>query len=202
MRADSINETARMARATNSLFLFVALYLALTLLSTTDENLLRNGQVVLPQVGAGISIVQSYVLAPVVFLYLHGQALVLLTVLVRKVHTFEAVLRDDLPGRLLSFPNRQDRIASTAKWLRSHRRRTWRRPHQYSSNQADRLVISPFHRRDISDTNFREEPGSCARTMPGSCDRVLTRRSVDDNTWIDVHRNTGTHLSQSDSQEE
>lgn len=49
--SDSINETARMARATNSLFLFVALYLALTLLSNTDENLLRNGQVVLPQVG-------------------------------------------------------------------------------------------------------------------------------------------------------
>ena len=95
--ADSINETARMARATNSLFLFVALYLALTLLSTTDENLLRNGQVVLPQVGAGISIVQSYVLAPVVFLYLHGQALVLLTVFARKVHTFETVLRDEFP---------------------------------------------------------------------------------------------------------
>ncbi len=66
--AASVNETARMARATNSLFLFVALYLALTLLSATDENLLRNGQVVLPQVGAGISVVESYVLAPFVFL--------------------------------------------------------------------------------------------------------------------------------------
>ena len=96
--ADSINDTARMARATNSLFLFVALYLALTLLSTTDESLLRNGQVVLPQVGAGISVVQSYVLAPVVFLYLHGQALVLLIVLARKVRTFEAVLREEIPG--------------------------------------------------------------------------------------------------------
>ena len=99
--ADSINESARMARATNSLFLFVALYLALTLLSTTDENLLRNGQVVLPQVGAGISVVQSYVLAPVVFLYLHGQALVLLTVLARKMQTFEAVLRDEFPDTAL-----------------------------------------------------------------------------------------------------
>jgi len=36
--ADSVNETARMARATNSLFLFVALYLTLTLLSTSDEK--------------------------------------------------------------------------------------------------------------------------------------------------------------------
>lgn len=59
MLADSVNETARMARATNSLFLCVALYLTLTLLSIPDENLLRNGQVVLPQVGAGISVVQS-----------------------------------------------------------------------------------------------------------------------------------------------
>ena len=92
--ADSINESARMARATNSLLLFVALYLALTLLSTTDENLLRNGQVVLPQVGAGISVVQSYVLAPLVFLYLHVQALVLLAVLARKERQFDAVLRE------------------------------------------------------------------------------------------------------------
>ena len=99
--ADSINETARMARATNSLFLFVALYLALTLLTATDENLLRNGQVVLPQVGVGISVVQSYVLVPLVFLYLHGQALVLLTVLARKVRTFEAVLRDEFPDTVL-----------------------------------------------------------------------------------------------------
>ena len=98
--ADSVNETARMARATNSLFLFVALYLTLTLLSTTDENLLRNGQVVLPQVGAGISVVESYVLAPLVFLFLHGQALVLLTVLARKVRTFEAVLTDEFPDTL------------------------------------------------------------------------------------------------------
>ena len=39
--ADSINETGRMARANVSLTLIGALYLALTLLSTNDENLLR-----------------------------------------------------------------------------------------------------------------------------------------------------------------
>ena len=98
--ADSINDTARMARTTNSLFLFVALYLALTLLSTNDENLLRDGQVVLPQVGAGISVVQSYMLAPLVFLYLHGQALALMTVLARKMRSFEAVLMDEFPDTM------------------------------------------------------------------------------------------------------
>lgn len=57
--ADSVNDTARMARNSLSLLLIVALYLGLTLVASTDENLLRNGQVVLPQVGVGLSIVQS-----------------------------------------------------------------------------------------------------------------------------------------------
>lgn len=95
--ADSVNETARMARTTSSLFLLVTLYLTLTLLSTTDENLLFNGQVILPQIGTGISVVESYVLAPLVFLFLHGQVLFLLVVLARKVRTFESVLMDEFP---------------------------------------------------------------------------------------------------------
>lgn len=95
--ADSINESARMARATLSLYLFVALYLALTLLSSSDENMLRNGQVELPQFAAGITILQSYVVGPLVFLYLHGQALLLLTVIARKVSTFEAALEEVIP---------------------------------------------------------------------------------------------------------
>ncbi|MYF89437.1 MAG: pentapeptide repeat-containing protein [Boseongicola sp. SB0676_bin_33] len=95
--ADSINESARMARATMLLFLFVALYLALTLLSTTDENLLRNGHVAVPHVDAGITVVHSYVIGPLVFLYLHGQALLLLTVIARKVSTFEAALKEVIP---------------------------------------------------------------------------------------------------------
>ena len=95
--ADSINDTARMARGTLSLLLLVALYLGLTLLSSTDENLLRNGQVVLPQVGTGLSVSQSYIFAPLIFLYLHGQVLLVLTVLARKVETFEAALSDEFP---------------------------------------------------------------------------------------------------------
>ncbi|MGA0336763.1 MAG: hypothetical protein ACO3LD_10970, partial [Luminiphilus sp.] len=46
--ADSINDTARMARNTLTAQLVVALYLGLTLLSSTDLNLFVNGQVVLP----------------------------------------------------------------------------------------------------------------------------------------------------------
>ena len=105
--ADSINDTARTARTSLSLFLIVALYLFLTLLSSTDENLLRNGQVELPQVGAGISLKNSYIFAPLIFLYLHAQLLFLLRVLTQKVRTFELALKEEFPDT--APPNRQER---------------------------------------------------------------------------------------------
>ena len=87
--AESVNETARMARVSVSLTLFVALYLALTLLTATDQNIARDAKVELPQLGTGISIQLSYLLAPPVFVYLHGQTLFLLYVLARKIRRFE-----------------------------------------------------------------------------------------------------------------
>lgn len=90
--AQSANETARMARFNVSLSLLVALYLTLTLLSTSDESLLRNAVVTLPQFEAGISLERSYLFAPIAFLYLHVQTLFLLVVLARKVYTFEKTL--------------------------------------------------------------------------------------------------------------
>ncbi len=103
--ADSVNDTARTARNSLSLLLIVALYLVLTLISSTDENLLRNGQVVLPQVGVGISVAQSYIFAPLVFLYLHAQLLFLLRVLAQKVRAFELALKEEFPGA--ASPNKQ-----------------------------------------------------------------------------------------------
>lgn len=99
--ADSINDTARMARTSLSLVLLVALYLGLTLVASTDENLLLNGQVTLPQAGVGISVVQSYIFAPPIFFYLHIQLLFLLSVLARKVRTFEAALKEEFPDAFL-----------------------------------------------------------------------------------------------------
>ncbi len=93
--ADSINDTARMARATLTLALVVALYLGVTLLSSTDLNLFLNGQVVLPQVGTGVSVVQSYIFAPPVFVYLHVQALFMLGVLARTVQAYDRALEDE-----------------------------------------------------------------------------------------------------------
>ena len=90
--ADSINDNARMARNTLTAALLVALYLGVTLLSSTDLNLFLNGQVVLPQVGAGVSVVQSYIFAPPVFLFLHVQALLLLAALAHKIRVFNSLI--------------------------------------------------------------------------------------------------------------
>ena len=106
--ADSINDTARMARTSLSLVLLVALYLGLTLVASTDENLLLNGQVTLPQAGVGISVEKSYIFAPPIFFYLHIQLLFLLSVLARKVRTFEAALKEEFPDALL--PKLQNKV--------------------------------------------------------------------------------------------
>ena len=106
--ADSINDTARMARTSLSLMLLVALYSVLTLVASTDQNLLLNGQVTLPQIGGGISVAQSYILAPLIFLYLHIQLLFLLSVLAGKISTFEGALKKEFPDALL--PRLQNKV--------------------------------------------------------------------------------------------
>ena len=93
--ADSINDTARMVRPNLTLAMVATLCLGVTLMASTDENLLRNGQVMLPQVGIGISLVQSYLFLPPVFVFLHSQLLLLLTILERKLRAYQAVLDNE-----------------------------------------------------------------------------------------------------------
>lgn len=115
---DSINDTARMARTALSLVLLVALYLLLTLVASTDEQLLRESQVSLPQANIGISIKASYIVAPPVFLYLHVQALFLLGVLMRKIQRFKKVV-DNSP-RVRTHPHTtktQDVAKESWDWL-------------------------------------------------------------------------------------
>ena len=92
--ADSINDTARMTRTTLSLVLLVALYLGLTLVFSTDENFVRNDPVVLPQIGVRVLLMQSYIFAPIIFLYFHMQVLFLLTTLRRKIENFDEILKE------------------------------------------------------------------------------------------------------------
>ena len=89
---DSVNDTTRTARNTLSLVLLVGLYLGLTLVFSTDENLIRDSRVALPQVGVGISLSASYIVAPVIFLYLHFHLLFLLDDLKRKIQAFRQAI--------------------------------------------------------------------------------------------------------------
>ncbi len=90
--ADSINDTARTVRNTSSLVLLAGLYLGLTLVFSTDENLIRDSRIALPQVGVGISLSASYIVAPVIFLYLHFHLLFLLDELKRKIQAFRQAI--------------------------------------------------------------------------------------------------------------
>lgn len=97
-----------MARATLALLLTAALYLGLALLSSTDENLLLNAQVAIPQIGFGIALDKSYIFGPPIFLYLHVQGLFLLSVLYRKIQKFETALDQRLSGIPNSDRERQE----------------------------------------------------------------------------------------------
>ena len=87
--ADSINDTARMVRASLVLVLLAALYLFLILLvGLNDERLLRETPVLVPQINIEASIKTSYIVGPPIFLYLHVQTLFLLSILARKIRRF------------------------------------------------------------------------------------------------------------------
>ena len=89
---DSINDTSRVARNTSTTLLLVALYLGMTLLSSTDEQLLREGAVRIPQLDTGIPLKLSYIFAPLIFLFLHVAFLVQMYLLARKLRGFNRAL--------------------------------------------------------------------------------------------------------------
>ena len=90
---DSINGNANVARTVIALLLLLALYLFLTLAASTDRNLLLDGQVLLPQLGVGLAVSTSYVLAPPVFIYLHLHAMMALATLARQMRTYDTLVR-------------------------------------------------------------------------------------------------------------
>ena len=106
---ESINDTARMTRTMLSLLLVAALVVVLIVSFSTDENLFRDVSVELPQVGIGISTKHIYIVAPLIFLYLHCQVLYLLSVLARKMRAFRrgleagAVARQEHFDKLSAF---------------------------------------------------------------------------------------------------
>jgi hypothetical protein len=72
----SINDGARAAQTGGLFMLAVAVYLMATVISTTDEVLLRGTFVEFSQIGVKVPVVASYALAPIVFLFLHLHTLI------------------------------------------------------------------------------------------------------------------------------
>ncbi len=93
--ATSINVNASTARATFVALLVVSLYILLTLVASTDYNLLINGQVVLPQLGVGLSVESSYIIAPLVFVLLHIHGMFILSTVARQLRSYRVLLRSN-----------------------------------------------------------------------------------------------------------
>ena len=95
--ADTIRDTARLARAVLTLLLLLSLYLLLTLVASTDENILLNGQVALPELGVGFSLYLSYIAAPAIFVYLHVQLMYILIILAKKLYSYKYTIHEVSP---------------------------------------------------------------------------------------------------------
>lgn len=72
----SINDGAKAAQTGGLFMLAVAVYLIATVISTTDEVLLRGTFVEFSQIGVKGPLVASYTLAPIVFVFLHVHTLI------------------------------------------------------------------------------------------------------------------------------
>jgi len=68
---ESVNAASRHCRNVYLTFLLLALYIALLVGSTTDEQLLRGTSVVLPVLNVGLPIVAVYTVVPPIFVLLH-----------------------------------------------------------------------------------------------------------------------------------
>ena len=138
--ADSINDTARMARTTLSFFLFVAFYLFLVILASTDEQLLRGDEVTLPQVGIGISTEGNYFLGPLIFFYLHVQILFLLGILAQKIREFTRISKDDPSVTTILTTRRRSDAESEWNWLSAFAFVQWSRRNNGSRRWLPRTL--------------------------------------------------------------
>ena len=92
---EAVNDTARKAQATMFLFLVAALYLLWILISSTDENLFLNGQLIVGQLNIGLSLRDSYIIGPLILFFLHIYFLFILRELRLKISRFDSVLKEE-----------------------------------------------------------------------------------------------------------
>ena len=113
-QVDSINDTAKMVRISVSLYLAVALYLFLSLVSSTDEALLRNNFLKLPQFQTFVTLKLSYTVAPLIFILLHIQTLFYLIVISKKIYKFEIYLSRIFRNDKAAVEECRDRLSATS----------------------------------------------------------------------------------------
>jgi uncharacterized protein YjbI with pentapeptide repeats len=88
----AVDEAAQLARVLTFTFLSVWLYLIITAAATTHRDLLVGRDVTLPVLGVGVPLHMFYALAPLLFLVLHGNLLLHLQTLARRIARFDAAL--------------------------------------------------------------------------------------------------------------
>lgn len=94
---ETVNDTARTARTTMSWFLVAAFYLLWVLISSTDENLFLNEQLILGQLNIGFSLKNSYIIGPLILFFLHTYFLFILQELRLRTSKFESELKEKYP---------------------------------------------------------------------------------------------------------
>jgi hypothetical protein len=92
----SINDGARAAQTGGLFMLAIAVYLMATVISTSDEVLLRGSFVDFSQIGVKVPVVASYALAPLVFLFLYVHTLIRYDMLAENLRLFDRELRTSL----------------------------------------------------------------------------------------------------------
>ncbi len=93
----AVNEGAKAAQAGSFLFLLVGLYLLATAFSASDEDLLLGPTVTISQIGASLPVSFSFAIAPLVFVFLYGYALVRYDMQAANVRQFSRELRETVP---------------------------------------------------------------------------------------------------------
>ena len=94
-RLQAATETAAShVRNLYAAFLLFSLYLAVTIGSTTYEQLLRTGPVDLPIIGVELPLLGFYWVAPALFLLLHFNLLIQLTLFAGKLHRLDQAIED------------------------------------------------------------------------------------------------------------
>lgn len=100
---ESVNDSSRGMRATYLTFLLAALYFAILIGSTTDEQLLRESGITLPLLNVQLPIVGFYVIGPWLLVLLHFNLLQGFSLLAEKTHAFNDAITTysvkDLSGR-------------------------------------------------------------------------------------------------------